>query len=214
MFVFFFCCFCFCFHGVCFCLSVSMLVLFLVCFRFVLYIMFVLFLSCFAVNLWKTMFSLQFRCFWVMLVKKLLIVSCFMFLFLFFLSCVGCLQSKQWSCIVLCLCCLLSFFLEQHYVVVSFAPCGLVSFFRLSCVQVLFVFVFPFLSTKRPKTDTAKTPKTKMQKERSKNLLAQLCSQIVILILGDGLQNCKFCWNPHKNSGFSMFWKRKMCQTC
>ena len=44
-----------------------------------------------------------------MLVKRQFAFYVLCFCYCFFVSCVVCLQSKQWSCIVSCLCCLLSF---------------------------------------------------------------------------------------------------------
>ena len=82
-FICFFCCSCVCFHGVCFSLYASMLALFLVFCCFHLCFCFCL-VACFAFNLWKTLFSLQFWCFcWVMLLKRVVCFYAFMFLFLF-----------------------------------------------------------------------------------------------------------------------------------
>ena len=90
--------------------------------------------------------------------------------------------------------------------VLLFASCGLLSFL-LFCFE--FCFFCLVLSKKTPKKlDTAKTPKTKMQKkDKQKNQLAQLCSQIVFLIYGCGLQKCYYLLKTYSSRGLSIFWE-------
>ena len=112
--------------------------------------------SCFAFSLWKH----NFPCNSGVFLKLSWLKSWWFFMFDvlvldFFVSCVVCLQSKQWSCIVLCLCCLLSFLVNKT----KWFP-GL----HLVVLILYWLFcVFFFISFKKDPTkpDTAKTPKTK-----------------------------------------------------
>ena len=150
--------------------------------------------SCFAFNLWKkTLFSLQF-CFFLKL--SWLKGSCclyLMFLLLFFVSCVVCLQSKQWSCIVLCLCCLLSFFVNKtkwFLVYISW------SCFFLGCLVLFHSF-----QKKTPKNRTQqKAQKPNMQKKRTS-------SQIVFLVFWGWAPKMCFCWK-HYNKGVSTYFEK------
>ena len=145
----FFCC-CF-FHGVYFCLSVSMLVLFLVIFL-------LCFLYCFLFC-FRSMKNIVFPAILVFLKLSWLKSNLFfMFnVFVIVFSCVVCLQSKQWSCIVFCLCCL--FFCKQDWMVFWFASCGLVSF-----LVVLF-FVFHSFQKKTKNRTQQKPPNQKCRKK-------------------------------------------------
>ena len=75
-------------------------------------------------------------------------------------------------------------------------------------VKMSFFLHFSFLGFG---IDSAKTPKTKNaeKKDKQKIQLAQLCSQIVFLIFGGGVQNFYFCWKHYKNRGLSIFRERK-----
>ena len=74
-------------------------------------------------------------------------------------------------------------------------------FLFVSCGPFCFYLDFSLLSKKKTnkKKDTAKT-KAKMQeiKKRTKNQLAQLCSQIVFMIFWGGLKNADFAENTIK----------------
>ena len=121
------------------------------------------------------------------------------FVLAFRIYCVICLQSKQLSCIVLCLCCLFSSFVNKTK---WFSSLHLVVLFLfwLFCVHDFAFYCFLFLSRNRPpKQDTAKkTNQNAEKKDKQKNQLAQLCSQIVFLILGAGYKNVMFCCKPYK----------------
>ena len=114
-----------------------------------------------------------------------------------FLCCL--LRSKQWSCIVLCLCCLLSLFSGLHLVVL-FLSC---------CFVFKFCYFVPFKEKTKNQTQQ-KSPKEKMQK-KGQNQLAQLCSQIAFLIFWGGLQNGNFCWKPYKIVVSAYFEKKEKC---
>ena len=97
--------------------------------------------------------------------------------------------------------------------ILLFASCGLVSFL-LFCFEFWIFCLFSFLSKKDPqKTGHSKNPRTTQiaeKKDKQKNQLAQLCSQIVFLLFGGGLQKCySLCWKPYKNRGLSIFWESK-----
>ena len=65
--------------------------------------------------------------------------------------------------------------------------------FLLFCFEFC-LFCFSFLSKKDPKkTGHSKNPKKQKCRKKRKNQLAQLCSQIVFLILGCGLKNADVC---------------------
>ena len=121
------------------------------------------------------------------------------FVLVFLVSCVVCLQSKQWSCIDLCLCCLLSFFCNKTMWFSGLHSCGLVSFLVVLCSIFVF-FVFFHSLKKTPKKRTRQNPqKENAEKRDNKQFqLAQLCSQLVFLIFGGGIQN-----------GINIFWKKK-----
>ena len=81
----------------------------------------------------------------------------------------------------------------------------------------VFFLCFSFLSKKTPKTGHNKNPKktkTDRKNGQPKSWLAQLCSQIVFIHFWGGLKKFIFCWNHYKNSGFSIFCKRKMAPQC
>ena len=124
------------------------------------------FVSCFAFRLCKKhCFPCKFWRFLSYVGYKVVYFVCFMIWFVHF--CVVCLQSKQWSCSVLCLCCL--FFVT-----------------RLSGFLVCILWVrFPFLVFQSSqKTDTAKTKK--MQKKRTFVSVSRVvCSQIVFLVVSE-----------------------------
>ena len=108
--------------------------------------------------------------------------------FFFFLCCL--FQSEQWSCIVFCLCCLLVFWTTLG----GFLVCILWSCFL---VVVLFWFVcFLFHSSQRKVKNghNKNQNKTTMLKNIPFFELAQLCSQIVFLIIGGELKNANVCW--------------------
>ena len=74
---------------------------------------------------------------------------------------------------------------------------------------VLFsILVFLFLLKKAKKTDRAKTQKKSWNKGTSFQL-AQLCSQIVFLIFWGWALKMHVCWKHYRNSGLSIFDKRK-----
>ena len=125
----------------------------------------------------KSCFPCNSGVFWVMLLKRVVcFFSYFMFLFLCaFLCCL--FPFLELICIILFLCCCFVTRLSGLLV------CILRSFFLFffCCFVLNLFFVFPFLSKKGPpkKPDTAKTQKCKNAEKRTKNQLAQLCSQIV-----------------------------------
>ena len=160
---------CFMFLRFCF-----MLALLLVCFSFVV----VLFLYCF---LFRFQPMVKVPCnssvFLILCWLQGYYFICFVFLFLFVFFVFVCFQSKQWSCRVFCLCCLLSFLLCKKARFFLIASCGLVF-----CCFVLNV-CFCFHSFEK---DTKK--KTRQPPPKKKNTpifqLAQMCSQKVFLTFG------------------------------
>ena len=119
-------------------------------------------------------------------------------------SYVDCLQSKQWICIVLCLCCLLSFFVTR---LSGFLVCILWSCFLFCCfgLNVVFLCFFSPLKKGHKETDTANPPQ-KCRKKAQFFQFAQLCSRIMFLIFWCGLKMLNFAENTIK-SGFSIFRK-------
>ena len=154
--LFFFCCSCFCVHGVHFGLSVSMLALF-----FVFFCIFVFLLLGLLSIYEKNGFSLQFWCFWVMLVKRVVWFLCFMFFVLVCFSCVVCFHLKEFICIILFLC----FFITR---LSGLLVCILWSFFFFCFLLFCFEFVFFHSSQKRPpKNRTQQKPKKNKKTEKN-----------------------------------------------
>ena len=52
------------------------------------------------------------------------------------------------------------------------------------------------------------------KKDKEKNQLAQLCSQIVFVMFLGGLQECYLCWNPYKIGVSAYFEKEKKGPKC
>ena len=71
-----------------------------------------------------------------------------------------------------------------------------------------------FLSKKKTKNGHSKNQKKKKFREKGQKIqLAQLCSQIVFMIFGGGLQKCRFfAENAIKIVVSAYFLKRKMAQ--
>ena len=85
--------------------------------------------------------------------------------------------------------------------VVCFLSCNKTIWYSGLHLVVLFflfyvVLLFHSFQEERPKTGHSKNKKSR--KKDQNNQLAQLCSQIVFLIVGGGLQNCIFAENPIK----------------
>ena len=114
---------------------------------------FVVVLFLFAFRQWRHCFPSNPSVFFELCWLKGSLFSCFMCVcvLVFVVSCVVCFQPKQWGCIALCLCCLLSFFATR---LGGFLVWILWSY-------LLFVVLFWFLLfhsslSKKAKTDTAK----------------------------------------------------------
>ena len=157
---FFVCCFRFCFPVSCFCIMLCcMLASFWVCLFLLLF--------CFCFVPWfcfQTMKNIVFPAIWVFSLVSCWLegswLFCFMFLFLVF-CCVVCFQSKQWSCIALRLCYLLSFFVTR---LSGFIVCILCSCFFFCC----FVFnccVFCLFIPVKQGTGHSKNKKQKCRKK-------------------------------------------------
>ena len=142
----------FCFNGACFCLSVSFWggggALILVCFSFVIVLFFFGFL--FVLRPWKkNCVPSNSSVLLSYVVYKVVYFLCFMIWFLFG-GCSGvvCLQSKQWSCIVLRLCCLLCLFVAR---LSGFLVCILWSCFLFCCFVLMFICLVSHSSPQKTK---------------------------------------------------------------
>ena len=203
--MYFFCCFCFCFH-----VSMFLSFSFVVDFVFgMFYFVLVSFLFCFLF----AFTNYERHCFPAILVflshvgYKVVIFFSVHVLVIVFSSCVVCFYFRHLICIILCLCCLVFSFKNRTK---RFCCLHLVVFFPflLFCFELhLFLFFIPLNKKDPPKTGHSRNPKKQKCRKNGqlKNLLAQLCSQIVFLILGGGLKNADVCWKHYKNSGFSIF---------
>ena len=173
-FLFFFCCSCFVsVHGVCFSLSVSMLALFLVFFCFCSVFLFLsCFLFCFQ-SMKKKLFFLQFWCFWVMLVKRVVWFLCFMFLFLFVFLVLLVFHFKEFICIIMFLCCCFCHKTKWSFLFASCGPSSFLFFVVLFWICLFFVFFIPLKKDPPPKNRTRQKPKkAKMQKKNGQKKIS------------------------------------------
>ena len=180
-----FCWFCLCFHMFCFCFSV-------LCWLWFWYVFLLLFCVCFVYCFFADYESIDFPAILVFFESCWLECSLFyalVFCCCFFLYFCFCFHSKQRSCIASCLCCLLSFLCNKTK---WFLVC-----ISLSCLNFLLALfsIFVYRShTPRRKGKNRHSKKENMQKKGTSFFqLAQLCSQIVFLILGVALKNVNFC---------------------
>ena len=153
--VFCFSCFCVCFRVLCICF------LFYVGFVLVCFVLFCfVFVVCFAVGIWKTMFSLQFQCLELRWHKGGLFL-CYMVSLVWFGSSLNSEVVLFYVCVV--------FFLVfvTRLGCFLFVSCGLVSF-----CGVLFWFFdcFVFFIPQKNRTRTQQKPKPKMQKTPPKSV--------------------------------------------
>ena len=119
-------------------------------------------------------------------------------------------------CIILCLCCLV--FLENRTKWFCCLHLVVVFPFLLFCFEFCIFCSFIPLK-KRPKNghskNTNKQKRGKKEKTSFKEIqLAQLCSQMVFLILGVGCKIAVFAENPIKTVVSAYFEKGKRCRTC
>ena len=188
LFIYFFCCFCFCFHISCFCLSVLMLALFLVCFILLLFCF--SFVSCFAFTDYeKHCFPCNSSVFSHAGYKVVLYFFQFHVFFacLFFCFCVVCFHFRHLICIMLCLCCLVFFFLITG--LSGFVVCILwSSFLLLFCFEFCLFFCF-FIPLKKdpPKNRTQQKPKKSKHAEKTeKSVSAVVFTDSVLKFCGVG----------------------------
>ena len=186
-----------------------MLALFLVCF--------ILLLSCFCCVCCFAFTDYENTVFPPILVysshvayKVVVYLVCFRFWFLFFLV-LFCFHCRHMICIVLWLCCLVFLFFKTG--LSGFVVCILWYYFL--CVVLFWILLFCFfipLKKRSPQNRTQQKPKNQKcrKKDKQKNQLAQLCSQIVFLILGRwATKMLCFAKKTYKNRGLSIFWERK-----
>ena len=195
-----------------------MLVLFLV--SFILLLSFFCLVSCFAFTDYEK--NTVFLALLVFFLKLSWLKGSFMFfisfnvfvlvcLSLFLVLSVCNLKHLKLHCFVICVVCFLPFVNKTKW----FSGLHLVVLFPFLVVLCFLFFIFHSFQKKDPqKTGHGKNPKNQKcrKKDRTKNQLAQLCSQIVFLIFGGGLQKCDFLLNPPptiKIGVWAYFWERK-----
>ena len=129
-------------------------------------------------------------------------VLAFWFLVLFV-----CSLNNKVALFCVCVVCFL-FVVNKTKSLIGFLVCILWSCFFFGCV--VSNFTFHFFQKKTPKTDTAKTPKTKMQKKDKESVSAVVFTNSVPNVLGGvGYKKCYLCGKPYTNSGFSISWKKE-----
>ena len=189
-----------------------MLALFLVfffCFVFLLCFVYVFFLVLLSVYEKDKLFSLQFWCFfWVMLVKRVVwfYVLCFCSC-LFFLCCFFPFQRIHFyyfASVLLFFCHKTKWSSCLHLVVLL--P---FLFFLLFCFELCLFFI-PLKKKDPPKKpDTAKTKKKKnAEKPDKKKVSAVVFTNSVLQFFGVGFKFWLFGWKHFKNSGFGIFSNR------
>ena len=155
----------------------ALFLVFLFCFVFLFLFFFLVLLS---VSEKKVVFPANLVFFWVMLVKRVVWSLCFMFLFLFVFL-VLFLSTLKNSFVLFCFCvvvfCHKTKWSSCLYLVVLLP----FLFFLLFCFEFCLFFVFSFLSKKDPQKTGHSKNKNAEKRTKTKNKLAQLCSQIVFL---------------------------------
>ena len=88
----------------------------------------------------------------------------------------------------------------------SFACCGLVPFLVVWC-SILFCVFSPF-NKKTPQNGHGQNQKKHKCRKMDKKSASAIVFTNSVPILGGGLKKA-ICWKHYKNSGFSIFWKKK-----